>query len=466
MAFARRKLRLKFLVPAVLAFALTLGIGIGLYVHSNTIMAAKIRQEMLTAATVAAMQFRSDALLTLDTPEDVSRTLYKDVASRLNDIRAAVPNAKFVYIFRKTDDPKVLKFVADADAVRTQEELDRNKNGTVDSDEAVATPGEPYDISDQPHLQGEVFMQPLVTPVYQDQWGLLVTAVAPLDDPHFALGIDIDAAEFVQLSQSVLSPAALMLFAFLALLIATYIALYLWRRHAMEKQRIASIRTNVVRLSMHQLGAPLASMRWWLDILREHDAASPVSPEKTEAYANVVSALQRSQELLNTLQSADQSASGGLGDVIGVASVQEAFATAQTELQQALAAKKQVLQADVSSVGCVRMRPDLLKGVLHELLENAITYSPENTSILVRAHAEKGNVVLSVFDSGCGISVDELPFVFDEFHRSKDASKYNSVGGGLGLFVVRNIVEAAGGSASVRSEPGAGAVFTIRLPVA
>lgn len=465
MSIRLRSLRLKLVLPAVAAFVLTLGIGVGLYVHSNAIMAEKIRQQMLTAVSVAAMQFRSDDLLTLDEASDMTRPLFRDIAARLNEVRSVVPNAEFIYIFRKTDDPKVLRFVVDGDAIRPDAELDLNKNGAVDTDEIAALPGERYDISDQPSLQGAIFDQPMVTPVYSDQWGMHVTAIAPLDDPHFALGIDIDAAEFVRLSQSVLSPAALMLFAFLAVLIAAYISLYLWRRNVAEKQRVSAIRTNVVRLSMHQLGAPLAAMRWWLDILREQDGPTP-TPQRTEAYENMAAALQRSQDLLTTLQSADSSAAGTLSDVDGIASVQEVYSLTQAELQARLAQKKQVLQAHMHQPISVRMRPDLLKGVLHELIDNASTYAPENTSILVQAGCEKRFAVVSVADSGCGIPADELPFVFDEFHRGKEASKYKTVGNGLGLFVVRNLVEAAGGTITVRSEIGFGTTITFTLPLA
>ncbi len=458
----RNSKSLSMFVPAILVFAVTVAIGAGLYLHTNRVMGEKIRQEMSTAATLAAMQVPTGDLWTIDEPADASRAVFRDIAGSLNAVRDAVPNARFVYIFRKTDDPKVVEFVVDADAVLSDAELDENKNGAVDEDEAAALPGEKYDVSDQPELQGPAFERVVVTPVYDDKWGPVITALAPVGDGMYAIGIDLDAGEYLRLSQGAFSLAALMLIAFVGVLVAAYVGFYIWRRKIAEEKRVAAIRTNVVRLTMHQLGAPLTGMRWWLDALKEQDAAP--SEQKAEAYKNLSASLGRAQDLVNTLQRADDSA--GATAVAGSASLPDVFQEVRAELQPILTGKKLDMTVDFGGCGQVRMQPEALKGVLHELLDNAVTYSPNNTAILVRAACDKGQVTVSVSDSGCGIPADELPYVFAEFHRGKDATKYKAVGNGLGLFVTRNVIEAAGGRISVKSEKGMGTTVTFTIAAA
>lgn len=463
------KKHLHLFLPAALVFTATIVVGVTLFVHTNAVMRQNMRQSMLTAAQLAAMRIPVEDLANINNPDDQSSDAFRSIAATLNAVRDTVPNARYVYIFKRTSSPGRVEFVVDADAILPDAVLDANRNGVVDPSERAALPGEPYDVSYQPELQGEAFNGPVVTGVYRDEWGDFITAFAPLNKDEvrgkYTLGIDMDARDFVRLSQSVFSPAALMLIALLAMLVAIYVALFMWRRKVAEERRIVAIRDNVVRLAMHQLGAPLASMQWWLSILRDQESA-PISADKAEAFENIDVALKRSQDLLATLHRASSSADASLSNVDGVVSVADVCERVRQELQPSLAAKKQMLAIYVSQAGSVRLQPELLKGVVQELVRNAIDYSPDNTSILVRATRDKRGVTIAVSDSGCGISAAELPLMFGEFHRGKDAMKYKPVGNGLGLFVCKNIIEAAGGHIGVTSEVGSGTTVRFALPLA
>ncbi|MDE3076520.1 MAG: ATP-binding protein, partial [Chloroflexota bacterium] len=109
-----------------------------------------------------------------------------------------------------------------------------------------------------------------------------------------------------------------------------------------------------------------------------------------------------------------------------------------------------------------------LERVIDNLLGNAIKYSPEDGRIIVRleqARDEAGSwAVLEIQDFGLGIPAADLPLIFDEFHRG--ANVLGRVPGmGLGLAGVRHIVDQHGGDVSVFSVEGAGATFTVRLPL-
>jgi signal transduction histidine kinase len=97
------------------------------------------------------------------------------------------------------------------------------------------------------------------------------------------------------------------------------------------------------------------------------------------------------------------------------------------------------------------------------ILSNAIKYSRPGSQIILKAEEIENNIVISVADTGIGISKEELPFIFNDFYTGKDGQKIEK-SSGLGLAISRRIIEAHNGSVSVKSELGKGATFIIRLP--
>jgi len=106
---------------------------------------------------------------------------------------------------------------------------------------------------------------------------------------------------------------------------------------------------------------------------------------------------------------------------------------------------------------------DLLFLALHNLVDNAIKYSRSGDTIEVRAFEDGAAVVIEVADTGQGIPDNELPQIWDELYRGQGAR--GLPGSGLGLALVRTIVERHGGVVGVRSRQGQGTVFTMRLPI-
>jgi two-component system, sensor histidine kinase and response regulator len=97
------------------------------------------------------------------------------------------------------------------------------------------------------------------------------------------------------------------------------------------------------------------------------------------------------------------------------------------------------------------------------ILGNAIKYSRTGSKIMVKAEQVENNIVISVIDTGIGISKEDLPFIFNDFFTGKDGQKIEK-STGLGLAITRRIIEAHYGSVSVESELGKGSTFTICLP--
>lgn len=139
------------------------------------------------------------------------------------------------------------------------------------------------------------------------------------------------------------------------------------------------------------------------------------------------------------------------------------------------------LQADVQQVTFVTELPpalpfvnvdaDRIEQVLTNLLSNALRYTPTGNRITVRARTEASakpplSVVVEVVDTGEGIAATDLPYVFDRFYRADKSRNRASGGSGIGLALVKQLVEAHNGRVWVKSEPGMGATFAFSLPIA
>jgi two-component system sensor histidine kinase SenX3 len=108
----------------------------------------------------------------------------------------------------------------------------------------------------------------------------------------------------------------------------------------------------------------------------------------------------------------------------------------------------------------------LLVVALHNLVANAIQYSPDSSRIGIGVTESDGIVEIAVTDQGVGIADDERDRVFERFYRSDPARSRNTGGSGLGLAIVKHVAQNHGGDVRVWSQPGNGSTFTIRLPEA
>jgi two-component system, OmpR family, heavy metal sensor histidine kinase CusS len=116
-----------------------------------------------------------------------------------------------------------------------------------------------------------------------------------------------------------------------------------------------------------------------------------------------------------------------------------------------------------SGDGQIYADPDLFERAVGNLLDNALRFTPEHGSIRVAVSKHNSDFEVTVSDNGCGIAAEHLPRVFDRFYRAE--SSRSSDGAGLGLALVRSIVELHGGSATIESNVGQGTTVTLTFPV-
>jgi len=100
------------------------------------------------------------------------------------------------------------------------------------------------------------------------------------------------------------------------------------------------------------------------------------------------------------------------------------------------------------------------------LLENAVTYTPKGGSGVVRTYQNAADVCLEVTDTGIGIAAEDIPRIFENFFRTEEARQQSARGTGLGLPIVKRIVDLHGGQIQVESQPGQGSTFRVAFPAA
>lgn len=197
----------------------------------------------------------------------------------------------------------------------------------------------------------------------------------------------------------------------------------------------------------HELRTPLTNLHGYLQAMRDGAvAASPVTYASLQEEIDRLVRLSRSLDVLMTgRQGASESVNFDLVPIVGALldlhrpSFDRRGLAVQTKLPPSLR-----VQAD----------PDALTQVLGNLLQNAGRYTPYGGSITVTAGADAESVVVSVVNSGDAIPADDLPHLFERFYRVEKSRDTAQGGAGIGLAVVKQLVEAAGGQVGVESQPG------------
>lgn len=472
MEYTRNNLkgRLKVLVPIamvalVIMLAMTIA-GVVFFLRGRAIMEEQLKDKLQSTAAAAAMQFDGETLDLIHKGDTIdSSPALRETVMKLHAMRDSITNVQFAYIMRKTEDPNLLEFVADGDLARTDAELDINKNGRVDDDEIASVPGEKYDWRGWPVLGTEAFLHPTVDKhVASDQWGSSISGYAPIRRSNGqvagVLGIDMAADEFTSLSNSIFSPVALLLILLAAVCLGSGSSLFIWRRRLEALEKLEIERSGLLRLAFHQLGGPLTIISWSLEELEDEGPASI-----QRSIVNIQEGVKRLTSILKTLKSADTVHAGKIEYKAEFASLSSILEQVAKESAQKLALRGQRIVTELEQNITMKLDPQLISGVAQELLSNAIDFSPDKAVITLRSKRVGKYAEFSVVDHGCGIPRKDLSRMFEEFTRGGNATKYKADGNGLGLYIVKGIVEQASGRVFITSKEGKGTTVTVRLPI-
>ncbi|MFZ0216722.1 MAG: ATP-binding protein, partial [Candidatus Dormiibacterota bacterium] len=207
------------------------------------------------------------------------------------------------------------------------------------------------------------------------------------------------------------------------------------------------LRQDLVANFAHELRTPLTNLQGYLQALR--DGVMAPSPSLFASLDEEVSRLHRLSRSLDVL------AAGGGGSAPGHADldVVPIIVAAHRLCHPAFEASQLQVELDLPKQLVARANPDQLAQVVINLLQNAARYTPAGGQVRIGAHASAGTVVVLVTNSA-GIPDADLPYLFERFYRVEKSRDVNRGGAGIGLAIVKQLVEAAGGHVGVESQAG------------
>lgn len=212
----------------------------------------------------------------------------------------------------------------------------------------------------------------------------------------------------------------------------------------------------------HQLRTPVAAVRALVDVLREAEHDEPQVRE--EFLASLDEEVDRLTTRLNEILDVQKFEADLEHRRRRPIELSRVARQVLAELYPAANRRSIRISHDIPEGLIVLGEEQQLEQVLANLLDNAIQYTPEGGAVVVTARRGYDYVSTTVADSGMGIDAEDLPRIFDRFYRGERARHTQPNGTGLGLNIVKEIVEAHGGRIRVESEPGKGARFTFTLP--
>jgi len=234
-------------------------------------------------------------------------------------------------------------------------------------------------------------------------------------------------------------------------------------RNISTEMALANMKTDFVANVSHELRTPLAHIRMFAETL-EMERVRP-EEKKREYYRTIVNESARLSQLINNIL-----------DFSKIESRKKEYYFAGTDLSQLvlqavemirfhLDRKDFKLELDLEpNLPAVEIDPEAVTQALVNLLDNAVKFSPEDKRIRIRLRQQSDKIILSVQDHGIGIPEPEQKKILEKFYRAGSSLVHNTKGSGLGLSLVKHIMEVHRGEVAVKSKPGEGSTFSLIFP--
>lgn len=239
-------------------------------------------------------------------------------------------------------------------------------------------------------------------------------------------------------------------------------------RYEAERSRVETLadaaekRTEFVATMVHDLRSPLVAMRGYAQLLRDRLDQLDATQRGT-AVAGVLAQNERLERMIDEILASSSVEAGKdlRREPVDLATLLAETRDVLLSVTRAHADDRDIELRGADREAVVTGDPEALRHVFTNLVENAVKYSPAGSPVSIAIERGEDTVQVHVVDRGEGIAAEDLPHVFERFRQS---TKPSSGGVGLGLYIVRTLVQAHAGRVSVKSEPGVGTVFTVTLP--
>lgn len=230
-------------------------------------------------------------------------------------------------------------------------------------------------------------------------------------------------------------------------------------------KEINKIKSQFVSMVAHELRAPLAAIKGWLEVVLSGEAGGDVEQNRKWLQR----AMDRSDSLLalvNDLLVINRMEAGKIAQKMEPVRLNEIINKIIDFLKPEAEKQKVSIKASLpDDLPPVQADARDMEKLFTNLINNAVKYNKENGSVTVGGSVEGGFVRYDVKDTGIGIVKDQIPHIFDDFFRADDERTRKISGTGLGLTIAKKIVSSHFGRIEVDSEPGKGSVFSVYLPL-
>ena len=241
------------------------------------------------------------------------------------------------------------------------------------------------------------------------------------------------------------------------------------KRYALEKENqilheVEEMKTNFIQLVTHDLKTPVARIQGLTEQLRRSLGDTPM-PVVRDTIEHLLGANHELNQFIGSLLELTKLDNQGLRVSLQSKDINPLLEQVVEKHRFIAQSKKISFLKDFEPLFPIRIDADLISKVLSNLIDNAIKYSPENTTITLTTREVGDHVVITILDQGIGIPDHEVQNLFSRFYRIKNDTTIQVKGTGLGLYLSKDFIEAHRGSIEVTSKVGEGTGFTLTLPM-